>query len=155
MIMCKKTMFLFSFFGLERRFSLWNPQFSFIFLSAFIHQALSSPWVPALRKVLFSSPPSSYRSASCLPFPPADGLHYILWALDFHLPHLLCFALAWWCVSFSLSGPKALDLMWQLFAVPNDGLGRKGWAHFPSSQRREAVTSTSVSWLFPSVLIFF
>lgn len=27
---------------------------------------------------------------------------------------------------FSLSGPKALGLMWQLFAVPNDGLGRKG-----------------------------
>lgn len=45
--------------------------------------------------------------------------------------------------------------MWQLFPLHNDGLGKKRWVSFPISQQLEGVTSPSVNWLFPSILIYF
>ena len=152
--LCVKIMLLFFFFEvLALLFSSESPVQPRL-LSVFTPRALSIPCVPVLSSVLFPHL-SSYWSASSLPFSPLDPPQYIPLATWLYLTHLLFFSLTWWFVPFPLSGPKELDLMWQIFPLHNDGLGRKKWLNFPNSQQLEGVPSTNVSWLFFSILIFF
>lgn len=151
--LCVKIMFLFSFFKLLALLFFSESSVQVNFLNAFIQWALGLLCITIPSKALVHN--LFAHSALCLPcrYLPLSLQTTSFWSLDLIL--LISFSLVWWCVPVSLCSPKELDIMWQLFPLHNDGFGRKRWVNFPNSQQLEGATSTNVTWLSSSMLIFF